>query len=93
MKAAAMILALAIALVAPAAAQFADETQSLFPEAPEIDQYEPQDDELVIWKFENEPEEVAGDPSAQSVEEICCSPDEAERAGQPICVDVDFTCL
>ena len=93
MKAAATILALAIALAAPAVAQFADETQSLFPETPEIDQYEPQDDELVIWEFENEPEEEVGDRSARSVEEICCSLDEAERAGQPICVDVDFTCL
>jgi len=76
----------------PAAAQFADETQSLFREQPAVDQYEPHDDELIIWEFDNEPAEEQVQSGAQSVEEICCGLSEAERAGQAICIDVELVC-
>lgn len=79
-------------LMAPANAQFADDAQTLFPETPSADQYETDKDNLVIWEFSTKPEDEEGDPAAQSVEDICCDLNEAERASQAICIDVDFTC-
>ena len=76
----------------PVSAQFADDTQSLFPETPQPDQYETDKDNLVIWEFSTKPDDEPSDPAAQSVEDICCSLEEAERAKQAICIDVDFTC-
>ena len=89
-----LIFALTVLLLAtgPALAQFADDAQTLFPEIPKADQYETNKDSLVIWEFDSKSEEDVGDPAAQSVEDICCGLDDAERASQAICVDVDFTC-
>lgn len=81
-----------VLLMAPASAQFADDAQTLFPETPPADQYETNKDNLVIWEFSTKPEDEVSDPAAQSVEEICCNLDDAERASQAICIDVDFTC-
>ena len=81
-----------ILLMMPASAQFADDAQTLFPETPPADQYETDQDNLVIWEFSTKPEDDEGDPAAQSVKDICCNLDDAERASQAICIDVDFTC-
>jgi uncharacterized lipoprotein len=81
-----------VLLIAPASAQFADDAQTLFPETPSSDQYETDKDNLVIWEFSTKAEDEEGDPAAQSVEDICCDLNEAERANQAICIDVDFTC-
>ncbi len=76
----------------PVLAQFADDAQTLFPEIPKADQYETNKDNLVIWEFDTKAEDEEGDPAAQSVEEICCGLDDAQRANQAICIDVDYTC-
>jgi hypothetical protein len=81
-----------VLLMAPANAQFADDAQTLFPETPSADQYETDKDNLVIWEFSTKAEDEEGDPAAQSVEDICCNLDDAERTDQAICIDVDFTC-
>ncbi len=76
----------------PANAQFAGDAQSLFPETPASDQYETGKDRLVIWEFGAEPGDEPTASAARSVEDICCDLNEAERAGQAICIGVDFTC-
>ena len=81
-----------VLLVAPAKAQFADDAQTLFPETPSVEHYETDKDSLVIWEFSTKPEDEDIDSSAQSVEVICCNIDDAERANQAICIDVDFSC-
>lgn len=85
-----IVTALAVSLLAGtlplAHAQFADDTQSLFPGDPD----EPKSkDDLLIFDLDNpeEDEPIAATGKAQSVEELCCSMSAAERAADGLCFE------
>ena len=85
----AAVAAAALTLVAAGAhAQFADETQDLFITDPE----EPRTkDDIVIFEFSTAPEEGeegVDTSAAQTVEDLCCSMTEQERATNALCVDL-----
>jgi uncharacterized lipoprotein len=88
----ATVIGALVLFVALAEAQYADDSQTLFPETPSLEHYETDKHSLVIWEFSTKPEDEDIDSSAQSVEDICCNIDDAERANQAICIDVDFSC-
>lgn len=78
--------AFAIAVAAPAHAQYADQTQGLF----DTPRPHPKND-IIIMEFSTAPEKKPVGPKytgAQSVEELCCKESAEQRKNDGLCFDV-----